>query len=45
MQVGILRLDVFKPDMAVGTIEREMFAQKELQACPPHGRRTDVASY
>lgn len=30
MQGGILGVDFLQPDMAVGAVERKMFAQKEL---------------
>ncbi len=33
-QGGVLRVDFLEPDMAIGAIEGEMFAEKELQASP-----------
>ena len=34
MQGGVLGVDFLKPDMAVGTVEREMFGEKELEPAP-----------
>lgn len=39
MEGGVLRLDFLEPDMAIGTIEREMFAEKELEASPHMGAK------
>ncbi|NOU09219.1 MAG: hypothetical protein HOO98_04265 [Nitrospira sp.] len=39
-QRGILRLNLLKPDMTIGTVEREIFREKELEASPDMRAKT-----